>query len=158
MTGPKQVRTRRNKISQVRRGAPQNRGGARANSGPQKITKLPRGDYRDEFVARKRELCKEKPDPPLGKHWLDDWIIPLGDRGFQRTTAGAKYVNQTFEWIMHDVRQPGTPAGHQGAPKSGEDIGQRGLPPLKPDPAKCAIQLPPLMPDSAAKVVPPKND
>ena len=50
-------------------------------------------------------------------------------------------------------RFPPTPEG-VGDSESGEDLGQKGLPPLKPDPAKRAIRLPPLMPDTAAKVLP----
>ncbi len=156
-SGPKRVQSRTNIRTQVRN----RHGGARSGSGRKKKTNA-REDMRALLIER-MQITIERPKE-LGKHWVDHWIIQLRDPQISATIPGIKLAHEMFKLIFFKSpnsipRRFARDDEEPGDSNSSEDLGQKGLPPRKPDPAKCAIQLPPLMPDLAVqKAVPLKPD
>ncbi len=131
--------------------APQNRGGARANTGPKpkpKATAI--AECREELIARLKAVAE---DPSLlGKHWIDPWVKFLrSPERLMTTTSGTKLLANLTDMIFCGGQPPVRvgpalmkPSEEPGDSENGEDLGQLGLPPLKPDPAK----LVPFKPDN----------
>ncbi len=165
MTGPKRIKSRTNTRTKVRN-VRETRGGAHV-----KVTRTPKqkataiAECREELIQRLKDVTA---DPSvLGQHWVDSWVTMIREPGrLLSTTSGTKLIANLTDMIFCGAPPPpmprpwaSKPTGEPEDSKNGEDLGQSGLPPLKPDPAKCAIKLPPLKPDYAAqKVVPPKPD
>ena len=138
MTGPKQIRTRRNRTSRARTKAPENRGGARDQSANKKKPPKARTDMRDLLIER-LEYTQEHPKE-LGKHWIDHIIVRWKDPRTCQTTSGMKWFADMTSMLFYEpkkfpsVSRPQTE--EPGDSKSAEKIGETGLPPLAPDPAK----------------------
>ncbi len=144
-TGPKRVTNRSNQRTLVRKGV-QKRGGHRVGAGRkvgskglkvttdcmdhlESVSAKMKKEYGEDFWERYARIAYETKDERLAAKILGELCAPMS-----RPKAGPRF--------------PFFPSGDP------EDLGQKGLPPLKPDPAKRAIRLPPLMPDTAAKVLP----
>ena len=132
-TGPKTVTNRSNKRTMVRKGV-QRRGGYRAGSGRKVGTKVSKvttdamdhlesvsakmkKEYGEDFWERYARIAYETKDERLAAKILGELTAPMS-----RPIAGH--------------RVPASPLVVPEDSKSGEDLGQAGLPPLKPDPAK----------------------
>ncbi len=139
-SGPKRVQSRRNIRTQARN----KHGGARSGSGRKKKMNL-RPDMRSQLIER-LQVTIEKPKE-LGKHWMDHWIMQLRDPEVQATIPGIKLAHEMFKLIFFKS-QSSTPRRFARDDEESED---RPFPPG-------GINLPPLKPDPAAKVVPLKPD